>query len=80
MTYRAVSLVGHGVLTYYFTKGFVSLSAIAAVCYFSKHLLAQSQQQDTRKRSELCPKLTIKRVESRSGVFIINVEDFSHFF
>ena len=36
----------------------------------SKHLLVQSQQQDTRKRSELCPKLAIKRVESRSCVFI----------
>ena len=40
----------------------------------SKHLLAQSQQQDTRKRSELCPNLTIKRVQSRSGVFIVNFE------
>ena len=38
----------------------------------SKHLLVQSQQQDTRKRSELCPTLTSKRVESRSGVFIVN--------
>ena len=36
-----------------------------------KHLLVQSQQQDTRERSELCPKLTIKRVESHSGVFIV---------
>ena len=34
----------------------------------SKHLLVQIQQQDTRKNSKLCPKLTIKRVESRSGV------------
>ena len=40
----------------------------------SKHLLVESQQQDTRKKSELCPKLTIKRVESRSGVFIVNFE------
>ena len=40
----------------------------------SKHLLVQSQQQDTRKRSELFPKLTIKRVESRFGVFIVNFE------
>ena len=37
----------------------------------SKHLLVQSQQQDTRKRSELCPKLTVKRVESRPGVLIV---------
>ena len=40
----------------------------------SKHLLVQIQRQDTRKNSELCPKLTIKRVESRSGVFIVNFE------
>ena len=40
----------------------------------SKHLLVQSQQQDTRKRSELFPKLTIKRVESRFGVFIVYFE------
>ena len=31
----------------------------------SKHLLAQSQQQGTRKRSELCPKLTIIPVGTR---------------
>ena len=35
----------------------------------SKHLLVQIQLQDTR-NSELHPKLTVKRVESRSGVFI----------
>ena len=40
----------------------------------SNHLLVQSQQQDTRKRSELCPKLTIKRVESCFDVFIVNFE------
>ena len=40
----------------------------------SKHLLVESQQQDTRKRNELCPKLTIKRAESRSGVFIANFQ------
>ena len=37
----------------------------------SKH---QIQRQDTRKNSELCPKLTIKRVERRSDVFIVNFE------
>ena len=59
------------VFTYYFTKNFVYMSVIAAVCYFSvynligwgpsKHLLVHSQQQDTRKRSKLCPKLTVKK-------------------
>ena len=45
----------------------------------SKHLLVQIQQQDTRKNSELCPKLTIKRVESRSGVLLLTLNNF-HFF
>ena len=40
----------------------------------SKNLLAQSQQQDTRKGSKSCPKFTIKNVESCSGVFIVNTE------
>ena len=40
----------------------------------SKHLLFQIQQQDTIINSELCPKLLIKRVESRSGFFIVNLE------
>ena len=40
----------------------------------SKHLLVQIQQQDTRRNSELSPKLTIKRVESRPGVFIVTFE------
>ena len=40
----------------------------------SKHLFVQIQWQDTRKNSELCPKLTIKRLESRSAVFIVNFE------
>ena len=40
----------------------------------SKHLLVPSQRQDTGKKIELCPKLTIKRVESCSGVFIVNFE------
>ena len=45
----------------------------------SKHLLVQIQRQDTRKNSELCPKLTIKRVESRSGVLLLTLNNF-HFF
>ena len=40
----------------------------------SKHLFVQIQRQDTRKNSELCPKLIIKRVESRSGAFIVNFD------
>ena len=44
----------------------------------SKHLLVQIQRQDTRKNSELCPKLTIKRVESRSDVLLLTLKNF-HF-
>ena len=40
----------------------------------SKVILVQIQQRDARRNSELCQKLTIKRVESRSGVFIVNFE------
>ena len=46
----------------------------------SKHLLVESQQQDTRKSGELCPKLTIKKVDSRCGVFIVNFESFPPLF
>ena len=45
----------------------------------SKHLLVQIQRQDTRKNSESCTKLTIKRVESRSGVLLLTLKNF-HFF
>ena len=40
----------------------------------NKHLLVQIQRQETRKNSELCPKLTIKRIKSRSDFFIVNFE------
>ena len=40
----------------------------------SKHFLFQIHRQDTRKNSEFSPKLTIKRVENPSGVFIVNFE------
>ena len=45
----------------------------------SKHLPVQIQWQDTRKNSKLCPKLTIKRVKSRSGVLLLTLNNF-HFF
>ena len=44
-----------------------------------KYLLVQNQQQGTRKSGESCPKLTIKRVESHSGVFIVNPSRPVHF-
>ena len=59
------------IFTYYCTKILVHLSIRVGR---SKHLLVQIQRYNTRKNSELCPKLTIKRAESRSGVFIVNFE------
>ena len=44
-----------------------------------KHLLVQIQQQDTRKNGEFCPKLTIKKIESRSGVLLLTLNN-SNFF
>ena len=59
----------------------VHLSVTAAVRYFRVYKLIEwgpaniyLQQQDTIKRSELCPELKIKRVESRSSAFIVNFE------
>ena len=43
----------------------------------SNHLLVEIQQQDTRKNSKLCSKLTIKRVESRSGVLLFYFQFYS---
>ena len=36
--------------------------------------------RNTRKRSEVCSKLTVKTVERQSGIFIINFEHISHLF
>ena len=45
----------------------------------SKHLLVQIQRQDTRKNSGICPKLTVKGVESPSGVLLLTLNNV-HFF
>ena len=45
----------------------------------SKHLPVQIQRQDTRKNTELCPKLTIERAESRSGVLLLTLNSFYFF-
>ena len=49
-----------------------------------KHLLVQSQQKNTGKRSEICSELTMKIPERRhlprSGSLIVNFEYISHFF
>ena len=77
-------------MVYYFTKIFVYLTVIVAVCYFSVYKLTRWTQQrftcsksivkTLEKRCEICPKLTLDTVESCSGVFIVNFEHISHFF
>ena len=74
----------------YFTKIFVYLLVIAAVCYFSVYKLIgwepaniylfKVNSKNTKTWSDVCPKLPINTVEIRSGVFIVNFENYSHFF
>ena len=74
----------------YFAKIFVYLLAIAAVCYFSVNKLTEwdpaniylfkVNSKNTKTCSDVCPKLPIITVESRSGVFIVSFEHYSHFF
>ena len=64
-----------------FTSIFEHLPVIVAVCYFSVHKLKGSDPVDIylfkfnsrniRKRYELCRKLTINTIESRSDVFTV---------
>ena len=68
-------------MSYHFTKIFVHLPVIAAVCYFSVDKLIgwdpvniylfKFNSKNTRKRSEICLKLTINTIESRSDVFTV---------
>ena len=74
----------------YFTKIFVDLLVIAAVCYFSVYIfirwdpaniyLFKVNSKNTKACSNLCSKLPINTVESCSGVFIVNFENYSQFF
>ena len=67
----------------YFTKIFVYLLVIAAVCYFSVYKLKgwdsaniylfRVNSKNTKTWSDACPKLPINTVESRSSVFIVNL-------
>ena len=78
------------IMSCYFTKMFVSLLVIAAGCYFSVYKLIgwdpariclfKVNSKNTKTWSDVCPKLPINAVESRSGVFIVNFENYSHFF
>ena len=78
-------------MSWYFTKIFVHLSVNAAVCSFSFYKLLgwdpaklcsfKVNSINTRKKSGICPKLTIKGVESRYySVFISNFEEIVPFF
>ena len=74
----------------YFTKIFVDLLVIAAVCYFSVYkfigwdpaniYLFKVNSKNTKPWSDVCPKLPINAVEIGSGVFIVNFENYSLFF
>ena len=73
-------------INFHFTKNFVDLLIIAAVTIFDVFKLIRWDQANTylfkvnantRKKYELCPKLTI---ECRSIVFILNFEHVSHLF
>ena len=66
---------------YYFTKIFVRLSVIAAVCYFSVYKLIGWDSKSTaehKKKEWKCSKLTFKKIKSHHGVFIVNFEHISH--
>ena len=65
----------------WFTKIFVHLSEIAAECYFSVYRLIgwdpvnicffKVNRRNTRKMYDICPKLTINTLESRSVILNI---------
>ena len=65
----------------YFTRIFVYLPLIVAVCYFSVQNLIEwnpaniylfkLKSRNTRKRYKICPKLTIDTIESRTDVFTV---------
>ena len=68
-------------MSYYFTRIFVHLPVIVGVCYFNVHkLIAWDQEniylfkfnsRNTRKRYEICPKLTLNTTESLFDVFTV---------
>ena len=68
-------------MSYHFTKIFVHLPVIAAACYFSVDKLIgwdpvniylfKFNSKNSRKRYEICLKLTINTIESRSDVFTV---------
>ena len=76
----------HSPFLCYISKIFVHLSVIAAPYYFRAYKLIvwaptniylfKFNNRNTRKMYEICPKLTIITIKSRSGVFSISFEMF----
>ena len=68
-------------MNFYFAKICVHLLPIAAVCYFSLHKLIgwdsvniylfKFNRRNTRKKYQICPKLTTTTKECRTGVFTV---------
>ena len=66
-------------MSFYFTTIFVHQPVIVAIYYYSVHKLIvwdpaniylfKFNCSSTRKRYEICPKLTINTIENRSDVF-----------
>ena len=69
-------------LNCYFTEIFIQLS-VTRVFYLSVYKLIGLDPEDIylfkATRCRICPKFTIKTVESCSGVFFVNFKHFSHF-
>ena len=77
-----------------FSKIFVHVPLITAVCYFSIYKLIYHpigwdpenisvfnvRRKSIRKRCGICPQLKINTLQGRSGVFIVNSEHISHIF
>ena len=59
-------------MNFYFTKIFVHMPAIAAIALDSANIyLFKINSRNTRKKYEICSKLTINTKESRTGVFTV---------
>ena len=77
------------IMNCHFTKILVCLLIISAASNFNVYKLIRWDpantylfkfNTDSIKKSEICSKLTIKTVERRSGIFILNFEHISHLF
>ena len=70
----------------FFAKIFIHLSVIPAVCFFTIYKLIgwdlaniylfKVNSKNTRKKYEICPKVSISSIETCSGLFTVNFEAF----